>query len=130
MRRNLKGPKLICCTFYGKRQYPPTLLNRAMLQDHSFRPKNPFFTPYWVFRCIFAQSSAMKRFGKILMLCVVLLISSSVMAQCSICTKTAQQLGDETGKALNGAIVYLAAAPLLIVGFIGYRWWKQHKSED
>lgn len=49
---------------------------------------------------------------------------SSVSAQCSICTKTAQQLGETTGRGLNKGILYLAAVPFLIVGFIGYRWWK------
>jgi UPF0716 family protein affecting phage T7 exclusion len=48
-------------------------------------------------------------------------------AQCAICTKTAQQLGDKPAKALNGAIIYLAAAPLLMIGFIGYRWWKNNR---
>lgn len=49
------------------------------------------------------------------------------LAQCSICTKTAQQMGEKPGKALNGAIIYLAAAPLLMIGFIGYRWWKHNR---
>jgi len=45
-------------------------------------------------------------------------------AQCSICTRTAQQMGEKPAKALNTGILYLAAAPLAIAGFIGYRWWK------
>ena len=53
--------------------------------------------------------------------------ASDSRAQCSICTKTAQQLGEKTGRGLNAGILYLAAAPLLIVGFIGYRWWKSNK---
>jgi len=48
-------------------------------------------------------------------------------AQCAICTKTAQQMGEKPAKALNGAIIYLAAAPLLMMGFIGYRWWKNNR---
>jgi hypothetical protein len=54
-------------------------------------------------------------------------MSFSVAAQCSICTKTAQQLGDEAARGLNGGILYLAAAPLLIVGFIAYRWWRNNR---
>jgi hypothetical protein len=50
-------------------------------------------------------------------------------AQCSICTRTAQQLGERPAKALNKGIIYLAAAPLAIFGLIGYRWWK-HNHED
>lgn len=49
------------------------------------------------------------------------------MAQCSICTKTAQQLGEGPAKALNGAILYLAFTPLAIIGYLGYRWWKSNK---
>lgn len=45
-------------------------------------------------------------------------------AQCSICTKTAQQMGEGPAKALNRGIIYLALAPLTILGIIGYRWYK------
>lgn len=48
-------------------------------------------------------------------------------AQCSICTKTAQQLGEKPAKALNGGIIYLAAMPLAIFGFITYKWMKHNK---
>jgi hypothetical protein len=49
-------------------------------------------------------------------------------AQCSICTRTAQQLGERPAKALNKGIIYLALTPLAIGGIIGYRWWKSEKS--
>jgi len=55
--------------------------------------------------------------------------SQEAKSQCSICKKTAQQLGEKTSRGLNAGILYLAAAPLLIVGFIGYRWWKTNKEE-
>jgi hypothetical protein len=68
------------------------------------------------------------------MVCLLMLVFSSfflpagkVAAQCSICTKTAQQLGEKPAKALNTGIVYLAAMPLAIFGFIGYRWWKSNR---
>ncbi len=48
-------------------------------------------------------------------------------AQCSICTKTAEQMGELPGKGLNAGILYLAAAPLGIASFIGYKWWKKEK---
>ncbi len=57
----------------------------------------------------------------------LLLITDAALAQCSICTKTAQQLGEGPAKALNGAIIYLAFTPLLLIGFIGYRWWKSNR---
>ena len=51
-------------------------------------------------------------------------------AQCSICTRTAQQLGERPAKALNKGIVYLAAMPLAIFGLIGYRWWKSNHENE
>jgi hypothetical protein len=47
-------------------------------------------------------------------------------AQCSICTKTAQQMGDKPARGLNLSIIYLAATPLVLIGFIGYRWWRHN----
>jgi len=49
-------------------------------------------------------------------------------AQCSICTKTASQLGEKPAKGLNSGILYLMFAPLAIGGFIGYRWWQREKA--
>ncbi|MBS1733651.1 MAG: hypothetical protein JST02_10175 [Bacteroidetes bacterium] len=49
-------------------------------------------------------------------------------AQCSMCTKTAQQLGEKPAAGLNSAIIYLMLMPFAIIGFIGYRWWKNRAS--
>jgi len=49
-------------------------------------------------------------------------------AQCSICTKTTQQLGEKPAKGMNSGIIYLAFAPFAIAGYIGYRWWKNNQS--
>jgi len=56
-----------------------------------------------------------------------LLSDSYSFAQCSICTKTTQQLGEKPAKGMNSGILYLAFAPFAIVGYIGYRWWKNNK---
>lgn len=65
-----------------------------------------------------------------LFLLFVLLSACSVelLAQCSICTKTASQLGEGPASALNSAIIYLAAAPFMIMGYIGWRWWRNEKA--
>lgn len=69
----------------------------------------------------------MKYFLTILSMTAALMLKGvSATAQCSICTKTASQLGEEAGRGLNGGILYLAAAPLLIIGYIGYRWWRNN----
>lgn len=59
-----------------------------------------------------------------------LLVTSSInsLAQCSICTKTAAQIGEEAGKGFNAGILYLAAMPFGIAGYIAYRWWKNEKA--
>ena len=66
----------------------------------------------------------------ILVLCSFLAFSTiptTATAQCSICTRTAQQMGERPGKAFNAGIIYLAFTPLAIGGILGYRWWKQNR---
>jgi hypothetical protein len=48
-------------------------------------------------------------------------------AQCSICTKTAQQLGHRPAKGLNTGIIYLMFAPFAIMGWVGYNYFKGKK---
>jgi hypothetical protein len=64
-----------------------------------------------------------------ILVCFLISKGTTAAAQCSICTKTAQQLGEGPAKGLNGAILYLAFFPLVLIGFIGYRWWKTNKGE-
>jgi len=67
----------------------------------------------------------------ILLLMLLLLVSADpAYSQCSICTKTAQQMGERPAKALNAGILYLAAMPFLIFSYIGYRWWKSQKNDE
>jgi hypothetical protein len=53
---------------------------------------------------------------------------TDVHAQCSICTKTASQLGEKPAKGLNSGIVYLMIIPYAVAGYIGYRWWSREKA--
>lgn len=66
----------------------------------------------------------------LLLISIVLLFAGDMSAQCSICTKTAQQLGEEPAKALNTGILYLAFAPMAIIGYLSYRWWKSNKIDS
>jgi hypothetical protein len=63
----------------------------------------------------------------VLFLLVFFTLPADLWAQCSICTKTAQQLGERPAKALNMGIIYLGLTPFLIMGYIGYRWWKNNQ---
>lgn len=71
----------------------------------------------------------MRRKLLILIFCFFLFLgfSKETSAQCSICTKTTQQLGEKPAKGMNSGILYLAFAPFAIVGYIGYRWWQNNK---
>jgi len=60
---------------------------------------------------------------------IFMLIYSAADAQCAMCTKTAQQLGEKPAQGLNSGILYLMFTPFVIVGFIGYRWWKNRVDE-
>jgi hypothetical protein len=72
----------------------------------------------------------MKKMRPVLFLLFFLtLLTQTAAAQCSICTKSAQQLGDKAAGGLNTAIVYLAFTPLLIIAYIGYRWYRSEKGK-
>ena len=68
----------------------------------------------------------MKRLPILATLFLILSGTPELKAQCSICTKTAQQLGHKPAKALNTGIIYLMVAPLAIMGVVGYRWWRNN----
>lgn len=82
---------------------------------------------------IFAiESGIMKKFTLIVAFLLSLLIvdMTGARAQCSICTRTAQQLGERPALALNRGILYLAVTPLVLFGIIGYRWWKSEQHHE
>lgn len=66
--------------------------------------------------------------ASIFIACQIACISG--FAQCSICTKTASQIGEEAGKGFNAGIIYLAAMPFGIVGYVAYKWWKSEHTKD
>jgi len=66
----------------------------------------------------------MKKLVILLGFFILFTLTEDANAQCSICTKTAQQLGYKPAKGMNSGIIYLMIAPLAIIGFVGYRWWK------
>lgn len=73
-------------------------------------------------------SCQMRQIVNIFTLVVLFLIFSQVLfAQCAVCTKTALQLGEKPAQGMNSGILYLMFMPFIIVGFIGYRWWKGNR---
>lgn len=74
------------------------------------------------------NTSGMKKWGLILFFTILnSLFTVAIQAQCSICTKTAQQLGEKPAEGLNSGIIYLAFAPFAIAGYVAYRLWKNKK---
>ncbi|WP_246008138.1 hypothetical protein [Chitinophaga lutea] len=71
----------------------------------------------------------MKKLFFILTVLALLLPCSELLAQCSLCTKTAQQLGEGPAKGLNNGILMLAFTPLALMAFLGYRWWRSQKAQ-
>lgn len=71
----------------------------------------------------------MKKLFYLLMTAAMLLPATQLMAQCSLCTKTAQQLGEGPAKGLNNGILMLAAAPLALGLFLGIRWWRSQRAQ-
>jgi len=70
----------------------------------------------------------MRKFMLALVLSVMVMFAAQpALAQCSICTRTAQQLGEKPAKGLNAGIIYLAFTPLILIGVIGYRVFKKGK---
>ena len=67
---------------------------------------------------------------KSILIAVVLILNTiavNIFAQCSICTKTAEQLGEGPAHSLNKGILYLMFTPLAIMAYIGIKWWKKEK---
>jgi UPF0716 family protein affecting phage T7 exclusion len=63
----------------------------------------------------------------LLFLVAGIFLFQSASAQCSVCTRTAQQLGEKPARGLNAGIIYLAVLPLALMGFLGYKVWKNNQ---
>jgi len=53
-------------------------------------------------------------------------------AQCPMCRMSAEsnlKNGGSSGKGLNAGILYMLATPYLMIGAIGYIWWRNQKKK-
>ena len=62
-----------------------------------------------------------KKYIIIVTLCFIFL-NNWVYSQCSVCTKTAGQMGNGPAQGMNSAIIYLALAPFVIIFFVYFKW--------
>ncbi len=54
-------------------------------------------------------------------------------AQCPMCRIAAEsnlKNGGTAGKGLNNGILYILATPYLLVGVIGFVWWRNRRKEE
>ena len=68
-----------------------------------------------------------------LFLCFNTLQPTEVQAQCPMCRMSAEtnmKNGGTAGKGLNAGILYMLATPYLIVGTVGYIWWRNRRKEE
>jgi hypothetical protein len=59
-----------------------------------------------------------------------LAVSKPLQAQCPMCKASAEasmKEGSNAAKGLNQGILYMLAAPYLLVGFIGFIWHRNQK---
>ncbi len=63
----------------------------------------------------------------VLMVLVFMLLSADIYAQCPMCRMAAEsnlENGGTAGRGLNNGILYMLATPYLIIGIIGFVWWR------
>jgi len=56
-----------------------------------------------------------------------------VQAQCPMCRMSAEsnlKNGGMDGRGLNNGILFMLAMPYLVVGSIGFLWWKNRRKEE
>lgn len=79
------------------------------------------------------------RFSKyFLAICLAFTISSVTFtpaadAQCPMCRMSAEsnlKNGGTAGKGLNNGILYMLATPYLLIGAVGYVWWRNRRRKE
>ena len=76
----------------------------------------------------------MKHFRTFVILSIILLsLQTELPAQCPMCRMTAEsnlKAGGTAGKGLNKGILYMLAMPYLLVGTMGYLWWRNRREDE
>lgn len=56
-----------------------------------------------------------------------------VEAQCPMCRMSAEsnlKNGGSAGKGLNNGILYMLATPYILIGAVGYVWWRNRRRKE
>lgn len=79
-----------------------------------------------------------KRFAKILTFFALFFALNfatvpEVQAQCPMCKMSAEsnlKNGGTAGKGLNNGILFMLSTPYILVGLVGYFWWRNRRKEE
>lgn len=66
----------------------------------------------------------------LIVLLILVISQSEMLAQCPMCRMTAESNlanGGTTARGLNIGILFMLSLPYLIVGSIGFLWWKNYR---
>ena len=69
----------------------------------------------------------------VLFVVALVFVANFTFAQCAMCQATIEsnlKSGGKTGSGLNGGIMYLLAAPYLVVLGIGLLWYKKYRKKE
>lgn len=69
----------------------------------------------------------------VLVLLLLLVFSAPALAQCAMCKASAEanlRAGGGDPRGLNNGILYILSLPYLIVGLIGFLWWRKRKRDQ
>lgn len=73
----------------------------------------------------------MKRItGIVVLLAVLLLAAAPAWSQCAMCTAVADEAaknGSSAADGVNKGVLFLFVSPYLIVGTIGFLWWRARR---
>ncbi len=68
----------------------------------------------------------------LLLLVLLLILPEFADAQCPMCRMTAESNlanGGMEGQGLNNGILYMLGMPYVLIGVIGYVWWRNRRKE-
>lgn len=81
------------------------------------------------------MSNKITFYSRILALSLALALTAAPQvaeAQCPMCRMSAEsnlKNGGTDGRGLNNGILYMLATPYMIIGVIGFMWWRNRRKE-
>ena len=66
----------------------------------------------------------------LVMMVLILAVAHVAYSQCAMCTEVADEAtknGSSAGDGINKGVLYLFLSPYLVVGTIGFIWWRSRR---